>query len=235
MRRRRRIPIALALLGFVGCASYRLPYTQPPGANEPTDAHRATLVFLWPSTSCDPAGYFTLATSDGEFLGNISRGSRLSVPVPAGERTIVAWNDVVEAASGWMKTATVPVLHADLREGRTYYVRMMLGEWDERGPVVRWYRSSKGRIPVRRCAAVTESTTSAMAVLSPGSEGWHDVPEWMAALDTIVPDRAAGQAWLDQNRASLDAHVAVAQDRFLALRPRARMLATIEPADGAPR
>jgi hypothetical protein len=226
MRLLKRLPFALVALA--ACAPYRPPFTQPTGANMPTDAYQATLVFLWPSTSCDPAGYFTLATGDGQFIGNISRDSRLSVLIPAGEHTIVGWDDDVESVSGWMKKSTVPVLHADLREGRTYYVRLAFGEWDERGPVVWWTRRHAARI----CVAETESTTSAMVAVSPA---WHELPEWMADLEAIVPDHAAGQAWLDANRASLASHLGVGQDRFVGLRPQAKTMATIGPADGEPR
>jgi hypothetical protein len=133
-----------------------------------------------------------------------------------------------------MKKATVPVLHAELHEGRTYYVRLVFGEWDAKGPVEQWGFSGRARIPMRRCTAVTESTTSAMVALSPALVEWQEVPQWMAELQLIVPDRAAGQAWLDGNRASLESHLLVGETRFVGLRPLARMLATIGPADGAP-
>ena len=234
----KRLP--LALVAFVACTPYRLPFTQPPGPAERPDPHQASVVFLWPVTSCDPAGYLTLATTDGRFLGNISRGSRLEVAIPAGESTLVAWNGVMEAATGWMSAATVPVLHADLREGRTYYVRILFGEWDARGPtegvhdqtrVVR----ARSSLRSRRCTAVPWSTTGAMVALSPTLEGWNEIPEWMEELDATLPDRAAGQAWLDGDRALVETHGAVGEERFARLRPEAKRLATLEPFDGAPR
>jgi hypothetical protein len=220
-----------ALVAFVACAPYRPPFTQTAGVAAARDSRQATVVFLWPSSSCDPAGYFTLATSDGRFLGNISRDSRLSVSVPAGESTIVGWDEDVESASGWMKKATVPVLHADLREGHTYYVRLMFGEWDDRGPVQRWTRMGKGGVATRSCVAVTESTTSAMVAVSPT---WHELAGWMADLHPTVPDHAAGQAWLDANHAAFESHLTVGEDRFFGFRPEAKLLATLEPKDGAP-
>lgn len=240
MSRVERLPLPLVLAAFVSCAPYRPPFTQPTGARVETEPGHASLVFLWPVTNCDPAGYFTLATAGGHFIGNISRGSRMSVLVPAGESTVVGWNDLVEAASGSVHAETVPVLHADLREGRTYYVRMAFGEWDDKGPPEPGLRGGtrvvKGYLYGRhRCIAVPESATSAMVTVSPAREGWQDLPEWISKLDPIVPDRAAGQAWLDDNRALLASHVTVGQDRFAGLRPDAMRQATIGPADAAPR
>jgi hypothetical protein len=74
--------------------------------------------------------------------------------------------------------------------------------------------------------------TSAMVALTPASESWGQLPEWTAGLEAIAPDRASGQAWLDGNRDVLEAHRAVAENRFEALRPRAKRLATLESDDG---
>jgi hypothetical protein len=218
----------------VACAPYRPPFTAPAGAGSPADPHQATLVFLWPATSCDPAGYFTIAGTDGRFVGNVARGTQLRVSVPAGEHTFVAWNEVMEGASGAPSVATVPVLRATLAEGRVYYVRMAFGEWDATGPrhPFTWVRG--GGSTSNRCVAVApgESTTSAMVALPPGSEAWSTVPEWTAQLEVIAPDLVAGQAWLDANREVLDAHRAVGEGRFEGLRPGARRMATVVAEDG---
>ena len=126
----------------------------------------------------------------------------------------------MEESVGAASKENVPVLHADLREGRTYYVRIVRGA-DEAPPIMtgRW---------VRRCGS-----TSAM-VVSPALDGWRKLPEWMTELENLVPDRAAGQAWLDGKRASLESHVAIGQERFAELRPQAKRLATIEATDSAP-
>jgi hypothetical protein len=237
-----------ALLGVAACAPYTPPFTAPstpatpapeaasevgPGAASAGDPRVARLVFLWPATSCDPAGYFTLATARGRFIGNIARGSRLAVELPPGETTVVAWNDVVETATGEVNRSMVPVLRADLREGRTYYARMLFGEWDARGPrdhvFVRGVPSALGR-----CLKTPAAATSAMVGISPASEEWSDVAEWDETLGTLVPDRSGGQAWLDANRDELASHVALGQDRFADLRPDGRRRATIAPDDGAP-
>src|SRR5581483_9068768 len=87
-----------------------------------------------PMTSCDPAGYITLVTGDGRFVGNVARGSQLHVTLPAGETTVLGWNETMEVATGSTNVEAVPVLHASLRAGSTYYVRMAFGEWDASGP-----------------------------------------------------------------------------------------------------
>jgi hypothetical protein len=226
-----RLP--LALVALASCATYRPPFVQPAVAGAPTDPHQATLVFLWPSSSCDPPGYFTLATADGRFLGGIARGSRLTVSVPARETTVVGWNGVLEETSGAIRKGAVPVLRADLAPGRTYYVRMLFGEWTDQGPPEPIVFGTRGRLSATRgCVGGPDATSSVMVVFTPGSREWRKLPEWVAELEAFVPDRAAGQAWLDANRGLLEPHVAVGQDRYLGMRPEVRRLVTIVPADG---
>ena len=66
------------------CGVYRPPFTQAAKASPPADDHQATLVFLWPTTSCDPGGYYVIATEDGRFLGTISSGTQLRSVVAPG-------------------------------------------------------------------------------------------------------------------------------------------------------
>jgi hypothetical protein len=228
--------LPFALLAFAACTQYRPPFTQswpPSGAG--LSPGEAAVVFLWPATNCDPPGYFTIATADGRFVGNAARGAQLLGRVPAGETTFLAWNDVVETSSASATKGTVPVLHADLREGRTYYVELVFGEWDARGPRSAHGLTRGSTYVSKRCVAEPDSTTSAMQVLSPASEGWRDLPTWTDGLEAIQPDRAAGQAWLDANRTAFDVHRNIAEDRFAGLRPEARRLATLEPDDGVAR
>ena len=141
----------------------------------------------------------------------------------------------MEGSTSGIRPALVPVLHADVREGRTYYVRMVFGAWDERGPRERWVYSRRS-IVCRRCIMdSTHSATSAMVALLPGSEGWSEVPEWAGALPTFIPDETGGQAWLDANRDALSAHAAVGRARLAGLRPQAKELATLGPDDSVGR
>jgi hypothetical protein len=224
--------IGAVLVGWAvllaSCAAYRPPFVQASSASGPADAHQATLVFLWPVTSCDPGGYYTLATTDGRFVGTVSAGKQLRAEVPPGSFTVVAWNDQEEQARGAMNKGAVSVLRATLSEGRTYYVRMAFGEWDNKGPRdVYAVRSAK-----RLCIAPDHVMTSAMVALTPASEAWKDLSAWTADLDALAPDRAAGQAWLDGNRGVVESHREIGEGRFEGLRPEARKMATLEAEDG---
>jgi hypothetical protein len=184
-------------------------------------------VFLWPSTSCDPGGYYTLATVDGRFLGNVSASTQLRAVLPPGQYTILGWNESREDAQHAV-VGSVPVLHATLAEGLTYFVYMSFGEWDDAGPhqVFAW-RSAR-----RLCFAPDHHVTAAMVTLNPASNLWDEVPTWTAELETIAPDQAAGQAWLDRSRDALASHRDIAVGRFEGLRPRAKRMATLEVTDG---
>ena len=146
----------------------------------------------------------------------------------------------METATGWMSAATVPVLRADLREGRTYYVRILFGEWDIRGPTEGAHeetRAVRGRSTLRsrRCTAVPWSTTGAMVALSPALEGWDEIPEWMEAASPPRARSGGGPSLARWRSALVETHGAVGQERFTRLRPEAKRLATLEPFDGAPR
>ena len=224
-----RIVLASSALGMLAAcvSSYRPPFTAS-GATARADAHDATVVFLWPTTSCDPGGYYTLATFDGHFVGNIATGTQLRVALPAGEHTILGWNQAQDEARGEVVPASVGVLRASLAEGRTYYVRVSFGEWDARGPNELVGRGHS------LCVAPDKSMTSALVTVTPVSDAWLDLPAWTADLASLSPDRAAGQAWLDAHRGDLAVRRAIAEGRFEWLRPRAKKLATVEAGDGQP-
>jgi hypothetical protein len=227
--------LPFALLAFlagmvVACAFYRPPFTRAPSPSAMADPNQATLLFLWPVTSCDPGGYYTLATTDGRFVGNISSGTQLRAVLPAGEYTVVGWNEDQEQAAGAVAPGTVAVLRALLSPGRTYYIRMAFGEWDNGGP--RAVYSLRGA--QRRCVAPGLSMTGAMVVVTPASESWKEVPGWAAELEALAPDLAAGQAWLDGHRDVLQYHRTIGKGRFDGLRPGAKRMATVQAEDAVP-
>jgi hypothetical protein len=198
------------------------------GAGVQPGAGRASVVFLWPSLGCDPGGYYTLATTTGLFLGNVSTGTQLRVEMPAGDHTIMGWNAQQEDALGEWREEPVPVLRARIAAGRTYYVRLGFGEWDKQGPPVPFKTT---QTPQRGCIMPGLVMTSALLTMTPASPYWGELPVWTATLATAVPDRAAGQAWLDGHRDVLEAHRALAEQRLLGLRPQALKLATLEAGD----
>jgi hypothetical protein len=229
----------LACAPFVACTPYYPPFTNVAGttgaSSGEADPRQATIVFLWPSTSCDPGGYYTLVTTGGRFIGNIGSGTQLRAEVPAGDTTIIGWNQVQEEAGGPGHISTVPVLRAQLAAGRTYYVRMLFGEWDSRGPRAVW-RGSRSLARYRLCVGYGhESTSSAMEIVTPASKSWRDVPDWSAKLEPITPDLAPGQAWVDGQGEALGLHIAQGEERYERLRPEARRMATVEAGDGVAR
>jgi hypothetical protein len=231
MHDRARLLVAVALAfsaPFLGaCAPTRPPFT---AASVPSaaDPHAATVVFLWPSTSCDTGGYYTLADADGKFVGNIAAGTQLTVPMAAGDHTLVGWNGSHAEADDAASMVSVPVLHATLEEGRTYYVRLAFGEWDDKGPrQMHMIRTAR-----RVCFRIGNVMSTAMVTLTPASEEWSELSAWTSELQPTSSDAAAGQSWLDANQPIFTMHRDLAKTRFDALHPRAKGLATLQASDG---
>jgi hypothetical protein len=218
-----RVLLVLGFLGAAACGSSLPPYARP-SSDAAADADRATVVFVWPRSTCDPGGYYTLVTDDGRFVGNMSDGEMLRASLPPGELTILGWNPPQEESTGGALEESVPVLHARLAAGRTYYVRMAFGEWNARGPVDVFNVRTARRLCFRREGL---SPTSAMVALTPDTQEWAELSEWRTKLAWVAPD-PAGQGWLDAHRDVLAAHVAVATRRFARLHDDARRMATIE-------
>jgi hypothetical protein len=235
LRLRLTMPLLLALVATTACTQWEAPFTRAATAASPAPSpDRASVVFAWTPSSCDPGGYYTLATADGRFVGNVASGTQLRAELSPGETTIVGWNPV-EEESRPVEPATVPVLHATLRAGRVYTVRLTMGEWDQRGPVKYFGRDRGTTFPARRCGMVSpaQAITSAMVSLPAGSASWNELRASAASLRALSPEPAAGQAWLDSHRDVLEEHRLVAEARFQQLRPEARRLGTVEPDDGA--
>jgi hypothetical protein len=218
-----RALLHLGFLGAAGCGASLPPFTQPSGEAGP-DADRALVVFVWPRSTCDPGGYYTLATDDGRFVGNVSDGTILRASLSPGELTIVGWNPLQEESTGGALDEAVPVLHARLAAGRTYYVRMAFGEWSARGPVDVYAVRTGRRLCFRRSGL---SPTSAMVALTPDTQEWAELAGWRSELAWVAPD-PAGQGWLDTHRDVLASHIAVGARRFARFRDDARRMATIE-------
>ncbi len=210
-------------LGAAGCATSLPPYTHA-ASEAGADANQAVVLFVWPRSTCDPGGYYTLATGDGRFIGNVSDGTILRATLPPGDYSVVGWNELQEESGGGISDEVVPVLQAHLAAGSTYYVRMAFGEWGPRGPADVYAVRTGRRLCFRREGL---SPTSAMVALTPSTADWAQLPEWRAKLAWVATD-PAGQAWLDAHRDLLAPHVAVGAGRFARLRDDARRMATIE-------
>jgi hypothetical protein len=229
---RRRLSHAIVFVGCLvsGCGTTRPPFTQLASASSGANPEVATVIFLWPTTSCDPGGYYTVAAADGKFIGNLSTGTQLRTQLAAGQYTFFGWDEPREEGQAAIVRGTIPVLSANLAAGRTYYVRLAFGEWDETGP----RNAFTVRRAVRVCIAPDHHMTSAFVMLTPTSELADELQAWTNELEALVPDVAAGQAWLDTKREAFTSHLSVAQARFDGLRPKAKRMATLQAGDGVP-
>lgn len=221
----RHLVLVASLLLSAACAPAIAPHMAA-GARVPlANTGRAKVVFLWPDNSCERGGYYTVATEAGRFVGNVYTGTRLEAELDAGTTDFVAFNPLVEEATGHQSSADVATLHADLEPGRTYFVRLAFGEWDERGPVRPW-RSANGQ---RQMCPTNEA---ALVALTPQSLEWNELRGWLDDLDPVRASGTAGETWLRADPLTLETHVALAHQREHRYWPNARALATLQADDG---
>jgi hypothetical protein len=185
------------------------------------------VVFLWPPSSCEPGGYYTVATEDGRFVGNVASGTRLEADLEPGAKTFVAWNPPLVDATGTASRSYVGILRATVAEGRTYFIRLAFGEWDERGPREIFTSNPKGGNIRRAC-----TTSVALIALRPNSEDWPSLRGWLDDLFPIAAERTTGQMALEDDPSTLLTYRELAELRYLRMTPHARSLATLEPGTG---
>jgi len=220
---------AAAALAMVACTGGGLPPHSEPTAPIPQNAAgSAKVVFLWPGDNCEPGGYYTVATASGMFLGNVGRGTRLEANVSEGTFTFLAWNPLREESSLTVTSSNVAVLRAEVHAGRTYFVRLAFGEWDEHGPRVRYGGDFRRRGTDYR---VCVSADAALFAVTPGGEEWTALHDWLDALTPVAP-AASGQAWLASEPLVLPDHRVLAERRWLRMTAEARAIATLSPRDG---
>jgi hypothetical protein len=168
-----------------------------------------------------------IASTDGYFAGNVRRGERLTVFVPEGTHTFVAWNPVMEQKvfpPHPPRPADVAVLRASALSGRAYYARLSFGDWDEQGPRTIPWRPDPRVLPASRCYG---SVPAFVRVDGSAERDYEDLPEWVGELRPVAPDLAGGQAWLVENREDWELHKGLGEARFRKLSPLAKQLATV--------
>jgi hypothetical protein len=213
-----------ATTGWACAGTFAPPMSLPGGPLRASDQDLARVVFLWPPTSCDAAGHYTIVDDTGRFLGNITSGTRVSVDVSQGSHTFLAWNPRREADQGTPTAIEVAVMHATVFKGATYYVQVAFGEWGMRGPVTSYSRPRWGLGMHRRCA-------SRDPVLLAATSG-PQLELWMQRLEAYEPDLGQGQRWLDQDPATTQEHIEIANRRWSRILPADRPLVTLYPDDG---
>ena len=206
-----------------GCLDVAGPYTVATSTTLVVQPPHAKVVFLWPPDSCDHGGYFLVATAKGRFLGTLYRNARLEAELDPGDVELVAWNPEIERDSGQLGPGDVSLVSARLEGGRTYFTRFAFGEWDARGPSGPYFSGGRG-VAVRwpSCHGLKAS----LVALVPGTPEWKRLPDWLDELHPYTAD-VQGQAWLDADPAVLRVHVQLARERYEALRPEGRTLATL--------
>ncbi len=217
-----RLSLLLAL-SACHCATVLPPHMQPAAPIPSAPAGVAKVVFLRPANSCEVGGYFTVATTGGRFLGNVYSEMRLEAELPPGPARFIAWNAEVTPTSGTWSAKDVAVAEAQLEAGRTYFLRLAFGEWDERGPVepVRW--SLPNTIYVR---SICPNADAALLTVRPGTKQWRALSQW---LDDLTPVRSVT---LTKPIASFAEKVRLGEARLELMLPEARPLATVLPSDG---
>lgn len=190
---------------------------------------KSKLVFLWPENLCDRPGYYTLATTDGRFLGNLYRGTRLEAEVDPGKLSLVAFNLPMEASTGTRTELDVGTLRGEVEADRTYFVRLSFGEWDHRGVA----GSSPPRIHTRTAARhMCRNDEVTLAVLSPRAQEWPQLRGWLDELDSVRSQGVAGDAWLQADPDVMETHAALASARDRRLRGAAVEITTVRTHDG---
>jgi hypothetical protein len=220
--------LAFALLAaVVGCAGAPPPMSRIVKSEASRDATTAKLVFLWPSDNCEGGGYHVIATRDGRFIGTVGRGTRLETTVAPGSYALMTWNPEMERFGRAPSISDTGVLRADVSAGRTYFVRLAFGEWNDRGPAQSWSRTGKGG-STRRCVG----SGAALVAVTPGSRYWSELQKWLDDLTPIAAETEAGQQWLTSQPSSIQTRRELADAREQGLSDEARALASIQPADG---
>lgn len=165
------------MLALASCARPSVPFRAPVDDTRTPASTRAFLEIAWPESNCDDAGYISVMTRDGVFLGNVARGTTLRARVPLGPIDLVAWNPVLEGEG------IPPKQHAVLAKGvvcgGTTRLRVSFLDWTAKGP---------GRVYNRRGNAVC-SGYWALTTLTPTDDAEHELP-------TFSADARAGQEWL---------------------------------------
>jgi hypothetical protein len=185
----------------------------------------AKLVFMWPPTSCEPGGYFTIATVDGRVLGNVSRGTRLQSDIEPGAYRIMAWNAGREEVGAAPNAADTAVAQVEVVGGRTYFMRFAFGEWDMAGPRTVYVRSRKAGV-YRTC-----SNDAALVALAPRSREWPNAEAWLGELTPIAADEASGPS-LASEPSLRTTHAQLADFRWRKVSHEARELVEVRPDDG---
>ncbi|MBI2394696.1 MAG: hypothetical protein HYV09_34325 [Deltaproteobacteria bacterium] len=177
---------ALALAtAAVACAPWRAPWQLTPAYVEPDEG---VLEIAWTQTSCEEAGYVTVMTSDGTFIGNVGPDTTLRAKVPPGPIELVAWNPVMEAEA-MPKTVYAVLAKGVVCPGEPARLRVTFGDWTGGGGFPRFSRDGRAR-----CA------TSSWALV--GDAVRYGLPAY--ATDTL-----AGTLWLaTEGRPELHARLA---------------------------
>ena len=212
-------------LSVCHCEGVLPPHVQPAAAVPSAPPGAAKVVFLRPANSCEVGGYYTLATTQGRFLGNLYTEMRLEADLPPGAVRFVAWNAEAPPANGTWAAKDVAVAEAHLEAGRTYFLRFGFGEWNVRGPVgpVRWVLPHTAYV-----RSICPNGEAALLAVRPGTKEWQVLPRW---LDDLTPVRSlAPTAPLDPGLFA--EKVQLASARLELLLPDARALATVRPGDG---
>ena len=86
--------VASTSASLTGCAEALPPATTPTAGLPPIRGGEALITFVRPSSPCDTGEYAVIVDSQGRFVADVSSGTRVAVPAPAGSHVYYAWSNV---------------------------------------------------------------------------------------------------------------------------------------------
>jgi hypothetical protein len=86
--------VASAYGVLTGCEEALPPATTPAAGLPAIRGGEALITFVRPPSPCDTGEYAVIVDSQGRFVADVSSGTRVAVPAPAGSHVYYAWSNV---------------------------------------------------------------------------------------------------------------------------------------------
>jgi hypothetical protein len=166
----------------------------------PEPANDSAVVFVRPHTPCDTSDYSIIVDEHGRFVGNLTPGTKMTVPVSPGNHVFYAWGDRDVRFARGPNSNPVTAVRVQLRASETEYVALEVETVDE--------------ATVTRCWPYA---VVAMHRLDSSGARSEDLHHWLDSSKLLAADRDAGQSALDRNPALLQSHLELGQAKLMSL------------------
>ncbi len=185
-------------------------------------------MFLWEPESCEPGGYYVVATKEGNFVGSLGRGTVLQAEFEPGSLQLLGWNPLREQAG---MPAQVAQLDAELAAGKTYYVKLRFGEWGANGPQEIYSKNRRNRLMTKVCNT-GDAAFMAMTRMRQNAQEWRSLPETMRELTSVRADADPGKRYLEREQATFADHRALAEQKWGHMTQEGRAMIHLRAEDG---